>query len=137
MIETRKHRAMIAASVFVVVLATAFTLLTRIGSSADPAAAAETNPCAVPVTNKIACENSKPGDPAGNWQIIGIGDESIQGFATQQSTPVGGTVSFKIKTSSNNYHLNILRLGYYEGDGARIIQENIKPSVSLPQTQPS
>jgi hypothetical protein len=137
MIETRKHRAMIAASVFVVVLATAFTLLTRIGSSADPAAAAETNPCGVPVTNKIACENSKPGDPKGNWQIIGIGDESIQGFATQQSTPVGGTVSFKIKTTSNNYHLNILRLGYYGGDGARIIQENVKPSVSLPQTQPS
>jgi hypothetical protein len=136
MTETRKHRALIAASVFVVVLATAFTLLTRIGSSADPAAAAETNPCAVPVTNKIACENSKPGDPPANWQIIGIGDESIQGFATAQSTPVGGTVSFKIKTTSNNYKINILRLGYYEGDGARIIQEGIKPSATLPQTQP-
>ncbi len=134
--ETRKHRALIAASVFVVVLATAFTLLTRIGSGADPAAAAETDPCAAPVTNKIACENSKPGDPPANWQIIGIGDESIQGFATAQSTPVGGTVSFKIKTTSNNYKINILRLGYYGGDGARIIQEGIKPSASLPQTQP-
>jgi Domain of unknown function (DUF4082)/Fibronectin type III domain/Bacterial Ig domain len=134
--ETRKHRALIAASVFVVVLATAFTLLTRIGSGADPAAAAETDPCAAPVTNKIACENSKPGDPPSNWQIIGIGDESIQGFATQMSTPVGGTVSFKIKTSSSNYHINILRLGYYGGDGARIIKENLKPTASLPQTQP-
>ncbi|OJU86039.1 MAG: hypothetical protein BGO11_04160 [Solirubrobacterales bacterium 70-9] len=136
MTETRKHRALIAASVFVVVLATAFTLLTRIGSDADPAAAAEANPCAVPVTNKIACENSKPGDPPANWQIIGIGDEGIQGYATAMSTPVGGTVNFKIKTTSNSYRINILRLGYYGGDGARIIAEGIKPSATLPQTQP-
>jgi hypothetical protein len=132
----RKHRALIAASVFGVALVAAFILLTRIGSGPAPASAAETNPCAAPVTNKIACENSKPGDPPANWQIIGIGDETIQGFATQQSTPVGGTVTFKIKTPSTNYHINILRLGYYGGDGARLIAENIKPSVSLPQTQP-
>ncbi len=103
---------------------------------APSAAAAESNPCAVPVTNKIACENSKPGDPPANWQIRGIGDESIQGFATRISTNVGGTVSFKIKTPASAYHIDILRLGYYGGDGARLIASNIQPSAKLPQVQP-
>ena len=100
------------------------------------AAAAEANPCAAPIVNPIACENSKPGDPPANWQIDGIGDESIQGFATQISTDVGHTVNFKIKTPASSYHLNILRLGYYGGDGARLIASNIQPSAKLPQTQP-
>jgi hypothetical protein len=115
------------------VVAAAIFLL-HLGTST--ATAAETGPCAVPVTNKIACENSKPGDPPANWQIQGIGDESIQGFATQISTNVGGTVNFKIKTPAASYHINILRLGYYGGDGARIIASNIQPSAKLPQVQP-
>jgi hypothetical protein len=103
---------------------------------APTAAAAESGPCAAPVTNRIACENSKPGDPPANWQIEGIGDESIQGFATQISTNVGGTVNFKVKTPASGYHIDILRLGYYGGDGARVIASNIQPIAKLPQVQP-
>src|SRR6202012_3496771 len=84
----------------------------------------------------IVCENSKEGVEPDEWQIEGIGDETIQGFATQISVNVGQTESFKINTPSTKYHINILRLGYYGGDGARMIESNIKPSVSLPQTQP-
>jgi hypothetical protein len=100
------------------------------------AGAAEANPCAPPIANPIVCENSKPGYPPANWQINGIGDESIQGFATAQSVDVGETESFKVKTTSSNYHVDILRLGYYGGDGARLIASNIKPSAALPQKQP-
>ncbi|HEY1285353.1 MAG TPA: DUF4082 domain-containing protein [Solirubrobacterales bacterium] len=100
-----------------------------------PASAAD--PCAAPVTNKVACENTKPGDPPSDWQIDGIGDASIQGFATQMSVNVGQTVDFKIKTPASSYHIDILRLGYYGGDGARKIASNIQPSASLPQSQPS
>ena len=39
-------------------------------------------PCGPPVVNPVACENSKPGDPASDWQVNGIGDSTIQGFAT-------------------------------------------------------
>jgi hypothetical protein len=98
------------------------------GLTASKAAAACANP--------VACENALPGDPAGDWQIQGAGDPTIQGFATSMSVNVGQTESFKINTPSTNYHIDILRLGYYGGDGARIIQANIKPSVTLPQTQP-
>ena len=100
-----------------------------------PAAAAD--PCAVPITNKVACENTKPGDPAADWQVNGIGDSTIQGFATSMSVNVGGTVDFKIKTPASSYHLDILRLGYYGGSGARLIASNIQPSATLPQTQPA
>src|SRR5205807_3717605 len=43
---------------------------------------------------------------------------------------------FKIKTPSTAYHIDILRLGYYQGNGARLIASGIKPTASLPQTQP-
>ena len=87
--------------------------------------------------NKVACENTKPGDPPSDWQVNGIGDSTIQGFATSMSVNVGQTVNFKIKTPASSYHIDILRLGYYGGDGARLIASNIKPTASLPQTQPN
>jgi hypothetical protein len=133
---SQHRRAFIVALAFLSIVAAAFVVLTHAGGNVSPAGAVETNPCAAPVQNPIACENSKPGDPPGDWQLIGVGDESIQGFATQMSVNIGQTESFKIKTPSPNYHINILRLGYYGGDGARVIQENVKPSASLPQTQP-
>ena len=102
---------------------------------ASPAAAA--GPCGPPVTNPIACENSKPGDPPSDWQVSGVGDSTIQGFATQMSVNVGDTAYFKIKTPARSYHIDILRLGYYGGDGARIIQAGIRPTATLPQTQPT
>src|SRR5450755_2321653 len=97
-----------------------------------PAAAA----CPTPVT--IACENTLPGDPPSDWQVTGAGDATIQGYATQAGVNVGQTVSFKINTPSTAYHIDILRLGYYQGNGARLIASHIPLSVStLPQTQPA
>ena len=72
-----------------------------------------------------------------DWLVAGAGDSTIQGFATTMSVNVGQTENFKIKTPSTNYHIDILRLGYYGGDGARIVQANIKPTATLPQSQPA
>ena len=44
---------------------------------------------------------------------------NIEGFATDISVNQGTTVSFKIDTNSTNYRIDIYRLGYYGGDGAR------------------
>jgi hypothetical protein len=95
------------------------------------------NPCGPPVQSVIACENSQPGDPESDWQVTLAGDASIQGFATAMSVNVGETEFFKISTPSTNYHLDILRLGYYQGNGARKIAANVRPTASLPQTQPA
>jgi hypothetical protein len=88
-------------------------------------------------SNPIVCENALPGDNPNDWQTSGAGDSTIQGFATSMSVNAGQTESFKIKTPSTKYHIDILRLGYYGGDGARKIAANIQPTASLPQTQPA
>jgi hypothetical protein len=133
------HRAVLGTTLALLtgLVAAAFLLFQGGSGSIATAAGAEANPCAPPIANPVACENSKPGDSPANWQIREIGDESIQGFATSMNVNVGQTENFKIKTPSSNYHINILRLGYYGGDGARVIESNISPSVPLPQTQPA
>ncbi len=97
--------------------------------------------CSSPA-NAIEAENCLPGTPQSQWDISGAGDPSIQGFATDISFNAGQTVSFKINTSATAYHLDIYRMGYYQGNGARLIvgkalNNAILPSVTLPQTQPA
>ncbi|WP_246801505.1 DUF4082 domain-containing protein [Bradyrhizobium genosp. L] len=82
-----------------------------------------TTTAAPPVTptaiNPIVLENEKPGNPESEWGIDGDGDDNIEGFATDISVNVGTTVSFKINTDSSHYRIDIYRLGYYGGLGAR------------------
>lgn len=70
------------------------------------------------------------------WDISGSGDSSIQGFATDISVNQGDTVRFKVKTNASSYRLDIYRIGYYGGLGARKIA-TVNPSATLPQSQPA
>ena len=92
--------------------------------------------CTPSLANDIVCENSKPGNPSSDWTVNGVGDTTIQGFATDISVPQGGTISFKIKTDAKAYTIGIFRIGYYGGQGARKVA-SINPSASLPQSQPA
>ncbi|MCO6049137.1 DUF4082 domain-containing protein [Mesorhizobium sp. RP14(2022)] len=85
--------------------------------------------------NKIALENLKEGNPESEWGITGDGDANIQGFATNISTNIGGTVDFKIATDSTHYRIDIYRMGYYGGDGARKVG-SIDKSLTSAQIQP-
>jgi hypothetical protein len=87
-----------------------------------------------PPTNPIVCENLRPGNPSSQWSIDGSGDPTIQGFATDISYDVGETAAFKIDTDAAAYTIDIYRMGYYQGNGARKVV-SIRPSASLPQTQ--
>src|SRR5690606_4555822 len=72
--------------------------------------------------NPIATENSLPGNPKSEWDISGSGDPNIQGFATDMSVNKGQTVRFKIDVSGGGtYSIRIYRLGYYQGNGARLV----------------
>jgi Domain of unknown function (DUF4082)/Bacterial Ig domain/Purple acid Phosphatase, N-terminal domain/Fibronectin type III domain len=97
---------------------------------------AQTFSCSPPKTNQIVCENSQPGSPESNWMIAGSGDPTIQGFATSISVNQGETVHFKILTPASAYQLDIYRMGYYQGNGARHIT-TVQPSAHLPQSQPA
>ena len=83
--------------------------------------------------NPIQCENQLPGTPEYVWEVDGSGDSTIQGFATSMSVNKGDPVSFKIKSATSNYKIDILRLGYYGGDGARMIQSNLTPTNTTAQ----
>src|SRR5947208_4569018 len=71
------------------------------------------------VTNPIPAENQLAGNPRSEWDITGSGDSTIQGFATDISVNKGGTISFKVTTTAASFSINIYRLGYYQGNGAR------------------
>ena len=116
---------------FVLVFAVVVGLLSLAGVKSAAAA----GPCGPPVLSVIACENTLPGDPPSDWQVNGAGDPAIQGFATQMSVNAGQTESFKIDTTASSYHIDILRVGYYQGDGARKVVSNMQPSAP-PQNQP-
>ncbi|MDX1393463.1 MAG: DUF6605 domain-containing protein [Gemmatimonadota bacterium] len=92
------------------------------------------DPCADPA-NEIVAENCLPGNPATEWDINGWGDPSIQGFGTEIAIAGGETVEFKVDTDSDDYRIDIYRMGFYAGMGARRV-DTIEPSADLPQTQP-
>ena len=87
-------------------------------------------------SNPVVCENALTGNLASEWDVAGVGDPTIQGFATDISVNKGQTINFKISTTATAYSIDIYRLGYYGGRGARKVA-TINPSVSLPQTQPN
>jgi len=101
-------------------------------------AQAQTFGCSPAMANDIVCENSKPGNPSSEWDVGNgnAGDLTIQGFATDISVNRGSTIFFKISTPAKAYTIDIYRMGYYGGNGARKIA-TITPSVTLPQSQPA
>ncbi len=82
--------------------------------------------------NSIVSENSLPGTPQSTWDVSGSGDSTIQGFADNISINVGQTINFKIKTTAN-YRLDIYRMGYYQGNGARLVAT----ASTTPRSQPN
>lgn len=89
-------------------------------------------------TNPIAIENALPGTPQSVWQISpGQDSTKLQGFTTAISTNIGGTVQFKVDNLTGNpdYQIQIYRLGYYGGDGARLIT-TLQHTTSVTQPAP-
>jgi methionine-rich copper-binding protein CopC len=87
--------------------------------------------------NPIVAENQLPGTSQDVWDVQGIGDPTIQGYATDMSVNHGQTVSFKIDDQSlAPYHINIYRIGYYQGNGARLVA-TVPASQALDVKQPA
>ena len=97
-----------------------------------PAAHAQAASC---TANPIVCENQLPGTPQSVWDVSS-NDPYIQGFADPFSVNVGGTINFKIESAASSYTIDIYRMGYYGGDGARLIT-SLTPNISVSQNQPA
>ncbi|BAY31536.1 Ig domain protein group 1 domain protein [Nostoc carneum NIES-2107] len=92
-------------------------------------------------TNPIVAENALTGNPKSEWDVTGAGSSNIQGFTTDISYNRGDIVNFKIKASTNttNYRLDIYRMGYYAGNGARKVA-TVNPTtqqISDAKSQPA
>jgi hypothetical protein len=91
----------------------------------------------LPAALTIAQENLLPGAPQSRWDVSGAGDPTLQGFATDISVNQGQTVNFKIDdTAAAAYHIDIYRMGYYQGNGARLVT-TISSTQTLKQAQPN
>jgi hypothetical protein len=91
------------------------------------------------VSNEIVLENQKPGNPESEW---GLNDwalwnnGNIEGFATDISASASERVDFKINSQAANYHIDIYRIGYYGGDGARkvaTIEHHAAEAIDQPE----
>src|SRR5499427_1018182 len=85
--------------------------------------------------NAIVTENQLPGTPQSQWDDSGTGSTTLLGFTTDISVNHGSTVSFKIQSGTNNWKIDIYRLGYYQGNGARLIT-TINMTSAAPQPAP-
>ena len=101
-------------------------------SVALPVAASAPSGC-TPSANPIPAENSLPGTLPSIWDLGDNsgdadlnGDPDVQGFTTQISFNRGDSVNFKIRvlnaaTYPATVDIDIYRMGYYQGNGARRI----------------
>jgi hypothetical protein len=102
-------------------------------------------------TNSIVTENQNQGTSQNTWDLSGEGQYSgfglgngqtplagvtdfIEGFADNMSVNRGQTINFKINTNSTSYRIDIYRLGYYAGNGARLMKSISMSSASLQPT---
>lgn len=81
--------------------------------------------------NPIQIENAKPG--SADWQLFREANGEIEGFASATSVNQGESISFYVNTSDANYTIDIYRMGWYGGLGAR----RVAPTVTrLGRRQP-
>jgi hypothetical protein len=101
-------------------------------ASASAAAPQDPSSCA----NPIACENQQQGTSQSTWDVNSGQGTTIEGFADPFSVNIGQSIKFKIRTPASSYAIDIYRMGYYGGDGARLVT-SIPPDITTSQDQPA
>lgn len=91
--------------------------------------------------NPIAIENAKPG--ARDWQLTRVRVDGsqfrspwIEGYCSKQSVKAGESIDIMVSTNPPvPYRLEIFRMGYYDGKGARHMH-SIEPLEGITQPTP-
>lgn len=82
-------------------------------------------------TNAIQIENAKPGNT--DWVLFHEADGQIEGYASATSVNLGETIRFYVHAVSSTYTMNVYRMGWYSGAGARKVLGPIqRTSVTQP-----
>lgn len=99
------------------------------GNSGTSAGVRVTVSNSTPPGNVIAEENEKPGDAS--WRLASPNQAIIEGFASATSVNHGENISFFVNTSASDYTVDIYRVGWYGGAGAR----RMMPTITRGGTQ--
>jgi hypothetical protein len=70
----------------------------------------------------VVAENAKPGTTA--WRITAQSGPTISGYADHTSAQPGQRVSLYVSTQATSFGVQAYRMGYYGGDGARLIWQS-------------
>ena len=76
--------------------------------------------------NVIQAENAKPG--TADWQLTAPADApTVEGYASHTSVNRGETIRFFVSSDAPTYTLAIYRMGWYGGDGGRLVHSATLP----------
>ena len=85
----------------------------------------------VPRSQRVKFENAKAGDAT--WAIGNPSDRDIEGFAGATSVNRGGSINFYARTASPSFTIQVYRMGWYGGVGARAAWARRSPYRSVSQ----
>jgi hypothetical protein len=95
-----------------------------------------------PSRDPVRAENQRPGTRDWMLQKTGIDPETkyrcprIEGYCSHRSVRAGETLSFQVSTRpASNFTIDIYRMGYYGGAGARLVRR-LGTLPGVPQTDP-
>ncbi|HEY6895315.1 MAG TPA: N,N-dimethylformamidase beta subunit family domain-containing protein [Rhodanobacteraceae bacterium] len=87
----------------------------------------------------VQLENAKPGSP--DWEIVNVAsDRDIEGYASSTSVNGGDAIDLFISTRDPRYTIDVYRMGWYAGAGARRVAGPIERSgfvQDMPKPDPS
>src|SRR5262249_43830876 len=72
--------------------------------------------------NPVQAENANRGTSWGTWLPPAVPPTNVEGYTSEASVLPGETVHFHVSTDEGEqYRIEIYRLGWYGGDGARLL----------------
>jgi YD repeat-containing protein len=105
-------------------------LLLAIGLRSTAAEAAVVCPNPVPVVNENQCKTGTT-----SWQLSAEPSPNLGGYTTQTSVDLGESVTLKIGrdapvSSNKTVDIAVYRMGYYAGDGGRLVNSATKVAIN-------
>jgi hypothetical protein len=85
--------------------------------------------------NVIQAENAKPG--TSSWRLTAPSDTpTVEGYASHTSVNRGETIRFFVSSAAPTYTLSIYRMGWYGGQGGRLVSSVTLAGAKQPTPQP-
>ena len=90
-------------------------------------------------SNPIQDENARPG--TAEWQLTNPAETGeIEGYASLTSVPRGGNINLFVNTHDQTYRIDIYRMGWYGGAGARLVKggiarKGVRQEIPVPDSE--